>query len=361
VHLPRLTDLPPEWEPVLETIDSHAAESDHGGVPRSHFDALASVGAHGEISEPTQWRELTERLAGIDASTWFCWTQHQTPLRTLAAGGNQPAATDVQKRWLPGLKEGSLLAAVAFAHIRRPGAANPVAKHVNGMWRLTGTLDWVTSWDIADVVMLMALTEDKADVVTFFIPTHNFEKVISGSHLGEKLKLLSMSGTHTRPIRFIDSVIPHDFLFSITSYPEWQQGDRRKTITPNLAALGVARSAIEELIEIGNVRDSGSVKGLSESLSRRYIQLRTHAIELLDQEDRANDADLLESRIEILEFARECATAVVIARSGASMQVGSKAERRIRDVMFLQVQAQTEITRNAALRRMNSAFDKPKI
>ena len=358
MHPHRLAEIPPEWERVLNVIESQAAESDRDGVPRSHFDSLAVVGAHGEISDPIRWRELTERLAGIDASTWFCWTQHQTPLRTLAAGGNQPTAVALQERWLPGMKSGSVLAAVAFAHIRRPGAANPVAKQIDGMWQLSGTLDWVTSWDIADVVMLMALTEDKSQIVTFFIPIQNFEEVINGSHVGEKLELLSMSGTHTRPVHFDNSAIPTEFLFSITSYSQWQESDRRKTISPNYAALGIARSAIDELTEIGDSRKSTPIEELSVTLSQRYTNFRDQVIDLLDQADQAKDTELLELRIELLEFARECATAVVIARAGASMQVGSKAERRIRDAMFLQVQAQTESTRNAALNRMKSAFDK---
>jgi alkylation response protein AidB-like acyl-CoA dehydrogenase len=357
VPLPPIAHIPSEWDQVLGIIETQAAQSDRDGVPRSHFDSLASVGAHGEVSDPSMWRELTERIAGADASTWFCWAQHQTPLRTLAAGGNQPSAVALQARWLPGMKNGSTLAAVAFAHIRRPGPANPVARKLNGSWQLTGTLDWVTSWDIADVVMLMALNEDKSEIVTFFIPIVNFEEVISMSEVGEKLQLLSMSGTHTRPIRFAGSVIPNEFLFSVTSYLEWQQGDQRKTIAPNLAALGIARSAIDELAEIGASRKSVSATELAESLSRRYLHLRAQAMDLIDQAGLAADSDLLETRVEILELARECATAVVIARAGASMQVGSRAERRIRDSMFLQVQAQTEITRNAALDHMNSAVN----
>ena len=33
--------------------------------------------------------------------------------------------------------------------------ASPIAERVRGGWSITGTLDWVTSWDIADVMLLM--------------------------------------------------------------------------------------------------------------------------------------------------------------------------------------------------------------
>jgi alkylation response protein AidB-like acyl-CoA dehydrogenase len=354
--VPSYSDLPPAWQGVINRIAESAEQSDRDGVPRSHFNDLAAIGAHGAPTDTDQWRELTERIAGADASTWFCWTQHQTPLRTLEAGGNQPAAQALQEQWLPGLQSGKYLAAVAFAHIRRPGPANPMAAQVDGDWQLDGSLDWVTSWDIADVVMVMALTADKSDIVTFFIPTAGFTDLISGSMVGEPLDLLSMSGTHTRPIQFEKSVIPSDFVFNVSSFTQWQQADDRKTLAPNPAALGLARAAIDELETIGTARNSPEIMSLVDTLTTKLIALRHNAYSLLDQGDSASAGDLLQSRVEILEFARECTAAVVIARAGAGMQSGKSAERRVRESMFLQVQAQTEPTRNAALTRLNQRY-----
>lgn len=354
--VPAHCELPPEWEPVLAQIAEDADQSDRFGVPRSHFSNLARVGAHGVPGGVDQWRELTERIAGADASTWFCWVQHQSPLRTLESGGNQPESSAIQQRWLEGLRSGEFLAAVAFAHVRRPGPVNPVAREIKGEWQLDGSLDWVTSWDIADVVMIMALTEDKSQIITFFIPTKDFKRVISGSEVGDPLELLSMSGTHTRPIRFDHSVIPRDFLFSARSFTEWQKSDARKTLAPNLAAVGLARAAIDELEAIGISRVNPEILRLAATLSGKLIALRQQAHFLLDQADSASDASLLQSRVDILEFARECTVAVVIARAGAGMQSGKSAERRVREAMFLQVQAQTEPTRNEALERINQRY-----
>jgi len=358
--VPVNSQFPAKWQEVINRIAETADQSDRFGIPRSHFNDLAQVGAHGSPeSSPQnvdQWRELAERIAGADASTWFCWVQHHTPLRTLELGGNQPAAQSLQQQWLTGLQSGEFLAAVAFAHIRRPGPANPVARKINGDWQLGGSLDWVTSWDIADVVMVMALTEDKSELVTFFIPTSEFMEVIPGSTVGEPLELLSMSGTHTRPIRFDHSVIPRHFVFNVGSFADWQKTDARKTITPNPAAIGLACAAIEELESIGIARSNPEVLNLAATLTRKCNVLRDTAYSLLDQGDAAQDSDLMQSRVEILEFARECTAAVVIARAGAGMQSGRSAERRVREAMFLQVQAQTELTRNLALGRINQRY-----
>jgi len=45
----------------------------------------------------------------------------------------------------------------------------------------------------------------------------------------------------------------------------------------------------------------------------------------------------------------EATTAVITAQAGASMRTGCNAERRLREAMFLQVQAQTAVTRSASL------------
>lgn len=359
MRIPPSVELPPQWEAVVGLIAEHAAQSDQVGVPRSHFDALAAVGAHGTqetIADPRVWREFTEQLAGADASTWFCWAQHQTPMRTLEAGGNSPAAEALRERWLAGMRSGEVLAAVAFGHLRRSGPANPVARNIDGNWVLDGSLDWVTSWDIADLVLVMAHTEDKSQIVTFVIPIEGFEELIPGSKVGEILELMSMGGTHTRPVFLDNSPIPAEFVFSVTDHASWQGPDVRKTNSPNVAALGIARAAIEELGSVGESRGNDQAIELASSLQSRYLQLRERAGSLMDLGAQAQTEDLIAARVEVLELARDSAAAVVIARAGAGMQSGRSAERRVRESMFLQIQAQTDITRLATLQLMRDRY-----
>lgn len=131
-----------------------------------------------------------------------------------------------------------------------------------------------------------------------------------------------MSGTHTRPIRFENSVIPSDFVFEVSSFAQWQTADARKTLAPNPAALGLARAAIDELESIGIARNSSEIMSLVTTLTQQFNALRHNAYSLLDHGEAAGSADLMRSRVEILEFARECTSAVVIARAGAGMQSG---------------------------------------
>ena len=343
--------LTPEIESALAVIAASAETSDRIGVPRSHIDLLASTGAQGNIREVVQQREVTERLAGADVSTWFCWAQHQTPLRTMLAGGNQAASGELAQRWLSGLQSGELLAAIAFAHVRRGGPPNPVAKKVDDGWELTGKLDWVTSWDIADVLMLLAATEDNSRFVIFYLPIEDFAQQLDSCVVGEPLRLLAMSGTHSRPITFAHTFISSDYVFSTIDASEWLSADSATTVLPNPAALGVARAAIEQLNEIATTRNQESGQDAARNLAQEFELLRTFAYAAID-DPKTPRSDLVSLRVQILEFAVKCSVAVITASSGGAMVTGNAAERRVREAVFLQVQAQTEETRNAALSRL---------
>ncbi len=342
--------LEAKLEAVLTRIAQTAETTDRLGVPRSHIDSLAAVGAHGLVQDPQKHRELTERLAGADASTWFCWTQHQTPLRTMRSGGNQPAAQELSDRWLKGLERGDLLAAIAFAHVRRGGPANPVAHQVDGGWELTGKLDWVTSWDIADVLMLIAATEDKSKFVVCYLPVADFENIFENAVVAAPLDLLAMSGTHSRPIEFDHTFISGEFVFGVIDAHEWLEADALKTVLPNSAALGVARAAIEELNRVLINRKQAKSEELANELARKFEDLRARSYRGIDNPD-SSRGDLVALRVEILAFVLTCTVAVVTATSGSAMVRGNSAERRVREALFLHVQAQTQETRDAMLAR----------
>jgi len=347
-------DVIPEIESALAVIAASAETSDQWGVPRSHVDLLATVLAHESAQGVAQMREITERLAGADASTWFCWTQHKTPLRTMLAGGNQPANRDLSQRWLAGLRSGEFLAAIAFAHVRRGGPPNPVARKVKDGWELTGKLDWVTSWDIADVLMLLAATEDNSQFVIFYLPIANFTQNFESCLIGEPLKLLAMSGTHSRPITFDHTFIHHDYVFSIIDAKEWLSADATKTVLPNPAALGVARAAIEQLNEVSINRKQEAGKTAAKNLAQEFERVRAQAYAATDNPETPR-SQLVGLRVQILEFALTCAVAVITVSSGGAMVAGNTAERRVREALFLQVQAQTQETRDAALSRVTLA------
>lgn len=340
-------------EQVLAEIAERAAQSDAEGIPRSVIDALAGVGLLGTALQPAaRQREVAERIAMADASVWFCWAQHQTPMKTLETAqpaDYAPLVDEIKARWLPGLQDGRFLGSVAFAHLRRPGAPNPVAERVHGGWAITGTLDWVTSWDIADVMLVMVRgSGDYANsIICFYLAAGRDPAYLSGMHVHEPLKLLAMSGTHTRPITFDAVEVPDTNVAAVVDFESWSQADARKTIDVNPASFGVIRGAIEDLRATGERRADPQIVELAESLATQTRELRRSAYEAMDNNAPAQER--LAMRVRALEMTIQATTAVITAQAGASMRSGCSAERRVREAMFLQVQAQTASTRAASL------------
>ena len=340
-------------ESVLADIAERAAQSDAEGIARSQIDALAAVGLLGEPLEPgARQREVAERIAMADASVWFCWAQHQTPLKTLAgarSGDHAPLVEEIQARWLDGLRSGRYLGAVAFAHLRRPGPPNPVAERVHGGWAITGRLDWVTSWDIADVMLVMVRASGAYanTIVCCYLAAGRDPAYLSGMHVHEPLRLLAMSGTHTRPITFDGVMVPDTNVAAVIDFDEWQRADAAKTIDANPATFGVIRGAVAELDELAEKRHDPQLQQVVQTLARRTRELRRRAHAAAESDGGTDERVAMRARA--LQLAVKATTAVVTARAGAAMYSGCSAERRVREAMFMQVQAQTERTRSAAL------------
>lgn len=354
---PAVAGWEPAFDSLFERIAAQAADVDAHGVRRETLDELAQHGLFGAPLTPiAHQRELTERLAMADASTWFCWAQHQTPLRVLsgdAPGAMGEVSPALQERYLAGMKSGGLVAAVAFAHIRRSGPPNPRATRIADGWRLAGTLDWITSWDIADVVMVMAQGSgaDAESLVCVFLPAGRSEVRVPGLTVGKPLQLLAMSGTHTRPAVLDDVEVADDDVV-IIDRTAWLTADASTTANANPAAFGVARGAIAELADVAGRRDDAQMRELADVLAHRVRDVRAAAYRAAEGD--APVAERVALRAQSLDLALQTATSVITARSGASMATGSSAERRYREAAFLQVQAQTAVTREASLRLLLS-------
>jgi alkylation response protein AidB-like acyl-CoA dehydrogenase len=311
-------------------------------VQRVALDHLADAGLLGTPLPIEEQRELAELIARADASTWFCWVQHQTPLTILrdVAG---PEVTQRHAGLLGGLESGEMLAGVAFAHVRRPGPPNPSATRVEGGWLINGTLDWVTSWDIADVILVMVATD--SSLLCFFLTAGEIPSSTPGVTVGEPLRLLAMGGTHTRPLTFEDYRVCDAEVIAALDRETWTRADEIKTANANPAIFGIARGAISELDDLATRQADPLMRSLVSRLAAECISIRQRSYEAIDM---SLDVDTrLRLRAEALDLLMRSCIAVVTARAGASMMTGCAAERRVREALFMQVQAQTASTRAA--------------
>ena len=314
-----------------------AEEVEVKGVPRPYLAALAGAGLFG-VTAPTEYggsdqpvpvvRELVEVLSGADASTWFVWTQHHTPVRTLVRGTNG----ELRDRWLPRLAAGSALAGVAYTHLRRPGEPPVRATRVDRGWRIDGDLAWLTSWGLADVFLVGAVAGD--DVVWALLPLAKTEGVTA-----QTLDLVAMRGTFTVSAH-LDGVAADDAdVVLVEPLAEWRGIDAERTADVSPAVFGVTAECIRRLPDTA-----------AEAAARLQAELdavRTEAYAL--QDGKGARPDRIAVRATAHGLALRASAALVAAGAGRSMLAGNPAQRLAREALFLLVQGQDAEVRAAQL------------
>jgi len=322
-----------------ELLRSQAERVDVEGVPRSHLDALAAAGlmAASDLPLPVM-REVTEVLAAADASTWFVWTQHHTPVRTVGRGDN----SDLRDRLLAPLLAGTTLAGVAYTHLRRPGPPAVTATPDGPGWRLDGDIAWLTSWQLADVFCVGAQHDD--DVVWMLLALRDVDGVEA-----HPLGLAAMAGTSTVRVTLRDVRVSAADVALVEPLADWRAIDAAKTADVSPAVFGVTAEALRRLHERTDPVTDALADGLHEQLAR----LRAAAYSLADDSAAADRLDeRLQLRAQAHLLAVRATTALVTVGAGRAMLLDSAAQRLARVALFLLVQGQTAAVREATLREL---------
>lgn len=321
-----------------ELLRPSAERVDVEGVPRSHLDTLAAAGlmAAAELPLPVM-REVTELLAAADASTWFVWTQHHTPVRTLSRGTNRELAD----RLVPALTAGRSLAGVAYTHLRRPGPPPLTVTPDGDAWRLDGEISWLTSWELADVFCVGAQHDD--DVVWTLLPLRGLDGVRA-----DPLALAAMAGTSTFRVRLDGVRVDSAAVALVEPLAEWRATDSARTADVSPAVFGVVAEALDRLRE----RRDPAVDDVMQAIHQKLARLRESAYSLADTDGSIDER--LTVRAEAHLLAIRATTALVTLGAGRSMLMDAAAQRLARVALFLLVQGQTEAVRQATLRELAS-------
>jgi alkylation response protein AidB-like acyl-CoA dehydrogenase len=331
---------------ALAAVDSIAVDAlrmEDTGVTRADVERLVQVGllsAGQGTWAPAQMREAQERLAAASGSLWFVLAQHRSPAEAAASTSN----AELRDRFAPGLADGSMLGAVSFAHLRR---AHPsvVATRVGGGWQITGRLDWITSWGLADVLLLMAETES-GEVVQALLPAAERPGLtITGS-----LSLAAMRGTHTVGAALDGLQLTDGEVAAVMPKSEWLTVDGQRTSNTPPAVIGLARAAINSILTLASDRSWLEALTLARQWSEELQGARGRAYELVDD---VEPAALLEERLalrgQLTKLAQDATAVAVAVHAGRAMLASSAEQRWAREAMFALVQAQTPVTRDALL------------
>lgn len=239
-------------------------------VPREHGGAgLGEVG----------YCILLEELARVDTSLATIVGAHTgIALQPLYLFG-----TDEQRaRFLPRMCRGEALGAFCLTEPQAGSdAANLTctAERRGGEWRLRGTKLYVTNGDVADVLVVMALTNPalgaRGGVTAFLV-----EKRFGGYRVGTVEDKLGIRGSTTAELVFEDCPVPDEnvlgevglgFLVALTALDGGRVGLAAGT-------LGGVRGSLELLLEAARARhrlgeDVGAMQQLQSAIADTAIEL----------------------------------------------------------------------------------------
>lgn len=341
---------------IAALLRTDANEVDRHGVTRARVDLVAGAGLLGiagpqELggggAPPAVVREVTELIAGACGTTWFVVTQHRSVMEAAVATTN-PTLRD---HWAAALAAGDALGAVAFAHLRRPGAPTVRATAVDGGWRVDGSLDWVTSWGLADVLLLMAETED-GQVVQALLGLPRDIATRAGLEVGGEVPLAAMSGTHTVAVRLDGLLVRDDEVAAIVPKAAWLADDATRTPNAPPQSFGLTRAVVAALHDLGQRRRDGELEELAEVLAHETTRVRADAYALVDDVAPGERVDeRLALRAHAHELAVRASAAYVAASAGSAMRLNHDGQRWAREALFHLVQAQTADTRGALVAR----------
>ncbi|MEX1263887.1 MAG: acyl-CoA dehydrogenase family protein [Actinomycetota bacterium] len=316
-------------------------------VPASNLEALRDAGLFG-LQAPVEVlgglgashagaRLVFEAVAGGCGATAFVWAQHHGAVRRVV-GGDGPACD----AWLPRLCDGSTLAGIGFAYLRRPGPPAIRATRTRAGWRIDGEAPWITGWGLIEALVMMARADDGAVVTVVVDRPSEHRSLVAGEP--QALAVMGATGTVTLTFHGLE-VAEHDVV-GVQTDEEWRRRDRAGSALPAAAPLGIADRAIRLLRErsAGPVVDE-AVSGFASELGERRA-----AADLL-----ATDATISAGAAERdrgLDLARRATDALVVATGGRAMSLEHPAQRLSREATFYLIQAQTGELRAASLARM---------
>jgi alkylation response protein AidB-like acyl-CoA dehydrogenase len=338
---------------VRDLLIPAAEQVDRTVVPAEHVQALARAGllaptAPAEVggggAPVSVGREVAEVLAGGCGATWFVTTQHHLPVRTLLTTSNE----GLRDRWLRPTASGEVLAGIALAHLRRRGA--PVSGLPgDGGWRVSGDVPWLTSWGLAELVLLGF--RDGPDVVFALVPAMDRP----GFRAGEPLQLAAMQAARTVTVTLEQLAVSEADVVDRLPFDEWAERDAATTANATPAVFGLLHAVLARMRDEGERRGEPATTRLAERLADEARDVRAQAYSLLDDVPAGERvAERLALRAAALDLLTTATTGLVAAGAGSSMSLGHPAQRWAREALFHLIQAQTPAVRAATLDRLAS-------
>jgi hypothetical protein len=345
-------------QPVVATVSTFARDvlsplalaHDDGEVPSNVIDSLRERGAlnhlapasHGGsgLDRSADWR-IHEHLAYGCLNTWLIWAQHAPIVGRLAR--DLAAGREVGPR-AHRLLRGEDLAGAAISDVRRFPKGHVRAEPVPGGWTFRGTVSWVSGWELNQVLLVAAVEDATARVVTALVP-------VSDRTVAAPLRLAAVSGSRTVRVHVDDVTVPEVDVVAVEDLADWHAHDRAETSDAKPHVFGLTARILDEL------RGEPAAADVVDAWQPRVDEVRARAYGLAEESRRRGEPDYrvderMAAKVAAAETLVTLSQALLVARAGRGLDGTDTAQLHARSALFLQVQGQTAAVRAAQLGRI---------
>lgn len=230
-----------------------------------------------------------------------------------------------------------------MAHLRRAGPPAVTAVRAGHGWRLDGSVGWLTSWGLADALLLGA--RDGDDLVLVLVPARDSPGLVAG----EPMRLAAMQGTGTTLA--LDGFRVRDpDVVDVVAAADYLEVDAARTANVVPAVYGLLATLCRALVQAAGRPGAAPAAEVALRSAEQGAVLRAGAYRLLDEVPSGQQMDeRLRLRAESLHLLLGTSAALVAASAGAAMSLDHPAQRLAREALFHLVQAQTGPVRTATL------------
>lgn len=333
--------LDSEIQPRAEAIDQNpeAARAALDALGRSALLALARPTAFGgpalNNADYLRSQAMIARASGVLA---FLQTQHQSAVRTIAAGDNDT----LQSAALPAMANTRRMG-IGYSQLRRPGPPMVRVRPRGTSFIFDGVVPWVTGAGYFQEVLLAGRLPDRR-IVFGVVPLEAGPTVT----LGPAMRLASMEVTHTVEMKIHAHEVGPEHVARVVE-PDWMDSRDAMTVASKaFFALGCGRAALDGLESLAFDRGEDHLAEIAAAWSREHASLEETLLRMalaegsdVDEEARARAAAIV--------FAVRAAHAYVAASGGGANLVSHPAQRIYREALAFSVLGQTSAVRRATV------------
>ncbi|MDJ1180007.1 acyl-CoA/acyl-ACP dehydrogenase [Roseofilum sp. BLCC_M91] len=296
-----------------------------------------------EVS-PGDYFGFLERLTRYSGTLAFTQIQHQTAGSFIAGGENESLKRD----YLPKMRSGERLIGVSYAHVSRDKPTLE-ATNVDGGYRLSGYLPWITGWNLFQEAVIAARLPD-GHILFALIPL--VSSVRGDLRFSPPMALAAMASTNTVSAQCDRYFIADRQVVAIRS-PDWiANKDRNSVLDPTFPLLGLARASLD-LVEKASQKQTEIVPH-SVALSDRLEDCRQQIYRAKEQQHLSLEQEV-QLRAQAIALTHECTLAAILVSRGRANQTDHPGQRIYREALVLSVIRHTNAVMEATLQYLVSS------